>query len=357
MPKIRYNRFYRNYEKEFFAMKLKKIVAGVIAAATLSTVAVGSLSASAETFPDMPTNGYTAFLMFSDQSGWFWANFGPNGYRKGDADENGQYSDGGYGQDAVVTGDGTYTVSIVAPPAGTTDGGSEYITGKITNGYGENIQTVWLTDSNSLQSAAGAQVFCVDICNIVDGTEKYDKDTKTHVTNDDTVKANAYYPNGGAGPYKASQITISDVKVTVDGEDYAVDQSKLVCGNIESNTYNYRIEIYNTYGVNANDPAIDADMLEVYESLSVTFTIGGLDSQSGSSTTDTTASDTTSSTSGSTESSSSSGTTSSSSSSGTTASASSSTTSDANTGVSAGLAVGGIAFAGVAIVLTKKRRK
>lgn len=317
-------------------MKLKKIIAGVVAAASLSTVAAGALSASALNYTQ-PTDGYPAFLMFAS-SEWFWGNWGPNGYRKSEADDKGQ-TEGGFGRDAKITGDGTYTVSIVAPAVGEA-GGDDYVSGKIIEGetgkLPENKNNNYLTDTEELQAAVGAAVFCVDIPNFIDGTEKYDKDTKTHVANTAASIVSQYDESVGAGPYKASAITVSNVKVAVDGDEIAVDQSKIVCGNIENDNYTYRIEIYNDYGPTKDDPPIDTDSIEAYESISVTFDIAGLSNAT---------SDTTSG-----------GVQNTTKSANTNKTASTSTTTSANTGASAGLAVGGIALAGVAVVLAKKRK-
>ena len=66
--------------------------------------------------------------------------------------------------------------------------------------------------------------------------------------------------------------TFSDVKVTADGVDIPVDQSKLVWGDLESKG-DVRLEIYNAYGETKNDPPINPDDIIDVEEISVTFTL------------------------------------------------------------------------------------
>lgn len=76
-----------------------------------------------------------------------------------------------------------------------------------------------------------------------------------------------------------SKCSFSDVKVTIDGAELALDQSKLVWGDIEDKG-KVRLEIYNAYGLTCTDEAYDpakspvnpADVNAVTE-LSVTFTL------------------------------------------------------------------------------------
>ena len=77
-------------------------------------------------------------------------------------------------------------------------------------------------------------------------------------------------------------VTVSDVKVTTyntDGTstDIAVDQSKVLYGDIEGNG-KLRIEIQNEYGDSLKDPCIDKSTISFDQKIAVTFTISGLGS-------------------------------------------------------------------------------
>ncbi len=117
----------------------------------------------------------------------------------------------------TVAGDGTYTVTLNASEVG----------------------------GDGTTAAAGAMVFCVDVVGL--GTVVPD----------------------------LTAITVSDVKILADGAEVAVDASKIVTGDIEENG-NFRIEIYNEYGNTAADAPIDQNALAFKDTLSVTFTLGGI---------------------------------------------------------------------------------
>ncbi len=75
------------------------------------------------------------------------------------------------------------------------------------------------------------------------------------------------------------QVSFSDVKVTVDGKDIALDSSKLLWGDIEGKG-NLRLEIFNAYGSTTTDQAYDASVspinpadISAATELSVTFTL------------------------------------------------------------------------------------
>ncbi len=70
---------------------------------------------------------------------------------------------------------------------------------------------------------------------------------------------------------------VSDVALTVDGNAVAVDESKILCGDLEQNGA-FRIEVQNMYGDTNNDPAIDATTA-VTERLSLTFTLTVVDKE------------------------------------------------------------------------------
>lgn len=109
---------------------------------------------------------------------------------------------------------------------------------------------IWLENSDKDEEilANGANVFVIDIKGL--GT---DLDLE------------------GEGIAK-DQCTFYDVKVAVNGEEIAVDQSKLAWGDLEGNG-DVRLEIYNAYGPTKDDPSIDTDDIAGAEEISVTFTI------------------------------------------------------------------------------------
>lgn len=136
---------------------------------------------------------------------------------------------GGNGQDATITGNGTYTVSIDKKD------------------YTTDAQKA-LVDADG----EGAKVFGVDIMGICN-TQKFD----------------------------ASKISFSDVVVKCDGKEIKTDISKMYEGDIEGKG-NYRLEIRNEWGYGDGEfatkdefDALNPDF-KVTESLSVTFTIKGI---------------------------------------------------------------------------------
>lgn len=151
--------------------------------------------------------GHQAFLMFTDGNyGW------------GCWNEN-------KGEDAVVTGNGTYTVSINKSDFKSTD---------VAN------------------PAKGAKVFGVDILGLCN-SDKMD----------------------------ASKAAISNVIIKCDGKVFAADESKMYEGLIEKDKGNYRLEIRNEWGWGNGDFATkdEFDPNEEFgfeESLSVTFTVTGI---------------------------------------------------------------------------------
>ena len=151
--------------------------------------------------------GHQAFLMFTDGNyGW------------GCWNEN-------KGEDAVVTGNGTYTVSINKSDFKSTD---------VAN------------------PAKGAKVFGVDILGLCN-SDKMD----------------------------ASKAAISNVIIKCDGKVFAADESKMYEGLIETEKGNYRLEIRNEWGWSNGDFATkdEFDPNEEFgfeESLSVTFTVTGI---------------------------------------------------------------------------------
>ena len=89
---------------------------------------------------------------------------------------------------------------------------------------------------------------------------------------------------------EAAGIEISDVVITAanaDGSttDVAIDESKIIYGDIEGNG-KLRIELYNAYGDTSKDAPLDAAGFTFDDTLSVTFTIAGIDGDSASDATD-----------------------------------------------------------------------
>jgi hypothetical protein len=152
----------------------------------------------------------TAFLMFTDGS-WGWGNWSSK-------------VNGGFGNDAVITGNGDYSVSIDA------------------DGYAASQEI----DTSEVAAADGATVFCVDF------------------------KGLSNSPN-----LDVSGMKVSNLKIYADNKSINVNTAKVLMGDIEDNG-NFRIEIYNAYGDTNEDPAIDADELTFSKSLKVSFTLSGI---------------------------------------------------------------------------------
>lgn len=64
---------------------------------------------------------------------------------------------------------------------------------------------------------------------------------------------------------------LTGLTLTIDGAEVAVDQAKVLSGDLEENG-NYRIDLYNMYGDSSADPSLD-NTLAVAENLTLTFTI------------------------------------------------------------------------------------
>lgn len=159
-----------------------------------------------------------AYLMFTDKD-WKWMNFDTK-------------VSGGVGQDALIQGNATYTVSIRKEDF-------EYSGNSESSGNAEN-------------PANGALVFAVNIKGIC-RTKKFD----------------------------ASKMAISYVSVKCDGKEIKTDLSKMYEGDIDGNG-DYRLEIRNEYGYGDGDFATKDEFDETNpdftfkESLSVTFTVTGI---------------------------------------------------------------------------------
>lgn len=321
-------------------MKLKKVIAGVAAAATLATT-LASVSASAQW---TPTEGKYNAAIWIANGDWSVVSMAPQGYRG--KEKEGRF-EGGFCQDAFVTGDGQYTVKLEFPPDGDTVGGDQYITGKLTDGVCENANCNTWNAKGGYGEFFAVTVFCIDIVGLCDGTEKLDKDMKTYVAMDPA----SHKSNLGItpGPYKASKITATVDSITQDGEAVEFNKDKVITGNIEGN-FNYRLEIFNTYGDTKDGRVIADDAINFMNNLEVKFTVKGIDAQKGSpSTTATTSSNKNEPVQQTTQAANVNN-------GGTSTTTTTSSSTGADTGATAGLALGGIALAGVAVVLAKKRK-
>lgn len=151
--------------------------------------------------------GHQAYLMYTD-SNWNWGCWNTN-----------------KGEDAVVTGNGTYTVSIKKSDFKSTD---------------------------VAEPAKGATVFCVDISGLCN-SDKMD----------------------------ASKAAISNVIIKADDKVFKADETKMYEGDIEGKG-NYRLEICNQYGWDKTGDFVTKDEFDpngefgFEESLSVTFTVTGI---------------------------------------------------------------------------------
>lgn len=118
----------------------------------------------------------------------------------------------------TVKGDGTYTVTLNASECGG-DGSAQ----------------------------TGLNVFCVDVVGL------------------------------GASVKDVSAIKLDSIKITADGKEVAVDASKIKMGDIEENG-NFRLEIFNQWGSGTlEDPGLDAAAFTFTDSVSVEFTLSGIE--------------------------------------------------------------------------------
>ena len=207
-------------------MKITKI----LGAASAAVVSAAVLAASA--------SAYDTFLMYAS-SDWSCSSMELGAYPEGNVD---------------ITADGTYTVSV---------GNFQF----------EDEETAEMVPA----TATGATVFCVDIADLATakdcgkGSEAYEALGSSATAAEKMAVA------------QAAGIEISDVVITAissDGTqtDVAVDESKLIWGDIEGNG-KIRLEIYNAYGDTSKDAPIDAAGFTFDDQLTVTFTISGVDDE------------------------------------------------------------------------------
>ena len=160
-------------------------------------------------------DGYTAFLMFTDDD-FKWGNWNTQ-------------AEGGVGKDAVITGDGTYTVSI-------------------------NKED--FTHGEADKPANGVKILTIELMGMAE-----------------------------ADNLDVSHMQIKDVTVSCDGKVFPTDDSKIYFGDME-NKGNLRLEICNAYGWGfGNDGFEGFKTIDVFdpdgnfgfsEKLSVTFTLEGI---------------------------------------------------------------------------------
>lgn len=224
-------------------MKLRKIMAGIIATSVAGTMAV---AASAQ---------YDAFLMYADAD-WYPSIMDATGHTEGTDGTVTEWTAG----TAEVTKDGTYTVSIADIKASTVDEDTGEETMGAVQGEGAVVFNVDIAD---LGTALGIGKDCEGYDDLKTGAEKMEF-------------------------AKSKGINVTDVKLTQvkDGEttEVAVDSSKILFGDIEGNG-KLRIELYNEYGDTKADAPLKVSDIFFNESLNVTFTISGIDAILGGNTT------------------------------------------------------------------------
>lgn len=212
-------------------MKLRKIMAGIVAASVAGTMAV---AASAQ---------YDASVMYADAD-WYPSIMDATGHTEGSDGTVTEWTAG----TAEVTKDGTYTVSIADIKASAVD-----------------------EETMAAVTAEGAMVFNVDIADLA-------KDLGIGVDAEgyDGLKTGAEKMEFA----KSKGVNVTDVKITQvkDGEttEIAVDSSKVLFGDIEGKG-KFRIELYNEYGDTKNDAPLKVSDIYFNEGLNVTFTISGID--------------------------------------------------------------------------------
>ena len=83
-------------------------------------------------------------------------------------------------------------------------------------------------------------------------------------TDKDEYQAYHFIPNAGGGSGMPEATVI------------AVDNTKIVCGHLESDKNNYRVELYNMYGSTASNQPFNPQSIVFDYSMELTFTISGL---------------------------------------------------------------------------------
>lgn len=225
-------------------MKLRKIMAGIVATSVAGTMAV---AASAQ---------YDAFVMYASGN-WYPSIMDASGHTEDPS--SGTVTEWTPGTQEI-TKDGTYTVSI-----------SDIKCSGIDEETGD--ETMLKVD------ASGAVVFNVDIADLA-------KDLGVGVDAEgyDALKTGAEKMEFA----KSKGINVTDVKISQvkDGEttEVAVDSSKILFGDIEGNG-KLRIELYNQFGDTKDAAPLNVSDIFFNEKLDVTFTISGIDAILGGNTT------------------------------------------------------------------------
>lgn len=180
----------------------------------------------AKNLPLSEEDGYKAFLMFADQD-WQWMNVDTQ-------------AEGDWGNDAVITGDGTYTVSIDR------------------EGYKKYLEEEYLEEAKNAATTPGGIVAANGaLCFMVDFQEM-------------AIAQN----------FDISNMKVKDVIIKCDGKVFPSDTSKMYFGDIEG-MGNLRLEIRNEYGYGNGDfdtkDEFDPEGKFTFsDSLSVTFTLEGI---------------------------------------------------------------------------------
>lgn len=125
-----------------------------------------------------------------------------------------------------------------------------------------NAFDVFKTDAAS--SIPGALIFNIDFPEVYSGPNGT-KDENGNKYSDDNQRE-LLYPD--------FDVTVDSI--VVDGVEVAFDASKIKKGNVENQTNNYRVELYNEYGDTKSDPAFDPALL-TGDTITVNFTVKGLE--------------------------------------------------------------------------------
>lgn len=125
-----------------------------------------------------------------------------------------------------------------------------------------NAFDVFKTDAAS--SVPGALIFNIDFPGVYSGPNGT-KDENGNKYGDDNQRQ-LLYPD--------FDVTIDSI--VVDGVEVAFDASKIKKGNVENQTNNYRVELYNEYGDTKADPAFDPALING-DTVTVNFTVKGLE--------------------------------------------------------------------------------
>ncbi|MDO5521588.1 MAG: hypothetical protein Q4G58_13935 [bacterium] len=172
---------------------------------------------------------------------------------------------------AAATADTSYTASMYFA---TMDWSAQYQGGNTTV-KGDGTYTVKITNKdfdpdNKGVSFKDAGVFVIDIKDLGKDCMKEGRTIDNFKRVD---KKPVFDPN--ANPI----VKVSNVSVLADGKEIKVNSDKVVTGNIEDQTTNYRIDLFNQYGPTADGSVLKNTDVTFKESLEVTFTLSGLSAE------------------------------------------------------------------------------